>query len=273
MRGVNGRSLDLRLRLPDQPDGLEAAVRTAVQKAVNRGNITVSLKISRDEMGATGTLNQAVLAQTFTALAAVETEAQTAGVTLGATSAADILAMRGVMDQKGPGDGADALRTALIADIAPLISDFEAMRTGEGESLHGVISGQVDQIAALSEATGKVLDARADQIAAHFRSNIERVLENTDAVNEDRLAQELATLAVKADVTEELDRLRAHIQAARTLLAEDAPKGRKLDFLVQEFNREANTLCSKAQFAELTRIGLDLKHTIDQMREQIQNVE
>ena len=114
---------------------------------------------------------------------------------------------------------------------------------------------------------------RRDKARQKLQDALTRVIDNTDHLDEGRVAQELALIAVKADITEELDRLTAHVDAAQELLAQSGPIGRKLDFLMQEFNREANTLCSKSQFTELTRIGLDLKATIDQMREQVQNVE
>ena len=119
----------------------------------------------------------------------------------------------------------------------------------------------------------ELLPARTEHMAESFRAAIAKLVDNADGIDEGRVAQELALIAIKSDVTEELDRLDAHVGAARDLLAAKGPKGRKLDFLTQEFNREANTLCSKAQFADLTAVGLDLKHVIDQMREQVQNVE
>ena len=147
------------------------------------------------------------------------------------------------------------------------------MRAHEGAALEKVIADQLDQIAKLTDAAAIAAEARAPQVKENLTAALRRVIEDVGEVEEARIAQELAVLAVKSDVTEEIDRLRAHVAAARALLAEDKPAGRKLDFLAQEFNREANTLCAKAQAAALTAIGLDLKAVIDQMREQIQNVE
>jgi uncharacterized protein (TIGR00255 family) len=135
------------------------------------------------------------------------------------------------------------------------------------------LAKQLDQIAALTDAASDAALARAPQVRANLTNAVRRVLEDVAEVDEARIAQELAVLALKSDVTEEIDRLKAHVKAARDLLGSDKPAGRKLDFLSQEFNREANTLCAKAQSAPLTAIGLDLKAVIDQMREQIQNVE
>jgi uncharacterized protein (TIGR00255 family) len=147
------------------------------------------------------------------------------------------------------------------------------MRRAEGRALAQVLAAQLDRIAGLTaDAQAETANRSATQ-ADTLREALARVLAASDAVDETRLAQELALLAVKTDVTEELDRLSAHVDAARALVADPAPVGRKLDFLMQEFMREANTLCSKAQSLALTRIGLDLKTVIDQMREQVQNVE
>ena len=147
------------------------------------------------------------------------------------------------------------------------------MRASEGAALGRVLAGQIDEIARLTDAAATEAEARSAAAEDTLKAAIARVTQATDAVDPQRLAQELALLAVKTDVTEELDRLRAHVDAARALLTEKGPVGRKFDFLMQEFNREANTLCSKAQSSALTQVGLQLKVVIDQMREQVQNIE
>jgi uncharacterized protein (TIGR00255 family) len=272
IRSVNGRGLDLRLRLPDGIEGLEARVRAAVSAKVARGNVTVSLRLNRRGGGAAGRLDPDALATALAALAQVETQAEAMGVTLQHSSAADVLLLRGVME--GGADAADeGLAERLAADLPPLLDAFDAMRAAEGAALAAILSAQVDRIAELTAAAAVEAASRAGEVAARLRENLARVLQNSDGADPARVAQELALLSVKADVTEELDRLGAHVTAARALLAAREPVGRKLDFLTQEFNREANTLCSKAGAERLTRIGLDLKHVIDQMREQVQNVE
>jgi uncharacterized protein (TIGR00255 family) len=275
LRSVNGKGFDLRLRLPDWIDGLELAVRAELQKAVSRGNVNLTLKVAQDEVRDTSAyrLNPANLTAALAALASVEAAAMTAGVTLRQPTAADVLTLRGVLDTQTQELDTSALRAALLADLPALLADFAAMRATEGAALASVIGAQVDRIAALTQDAQREAAARTATQAETLRENLARVLAATDAVDEGRLAQELALLAVKTDVTEELDRLTAHVTAARAHLADPAPMGRKLDFLMQEFMREANTLCSKAQSLALTRIGLDLKTVIDQMREQVQNVE
>jgi uncharacterized protein (TIGR00255 family) len=275
IRSVNGKGLDLRLRVPDWVEGLEAAVRSDLQKAVTRGNLSLSLKLTQDDRrdDAAFRLNPAVLAAALAALGQVEAAAMASGVTLAQATAADVLTLRGMIDAAPEDTDTAPLRAALLADLGPLLTEFQKMRALEGRALAAVLTGQLDQIASLAADARRETAARATTQAATLRDALARVLTVTETVDETRLAQELALLAVKTDVTEELDRLDAHVDAARAHVADPAPVGRKLDFLMQEFMREANTLCSKAQSLALTRIGLDLKTVIDQMREQVQNVE
>lgn len=272
LRSVNGRGLDLRLRLPDWVEGLEPALRPQLQKALGRGNVTLGLKLARDEAGGGPVLVGAALDRALGQIAAVQARAEMQGLELAPPSPAEVLAMRGVLDTaETGGEDIAALRDALIADFPALLGEFSGARAREGAALAGVIAAQVDRIEALLEETAGIVARRREALADSFRAALGRVREDT--TDEARVAQEIALLAVKTDITEEIDRLRAHVAAARALLAGGGPVGRKLDFLTQEFNREANTLCSKAQFAELTALGLDLKAVIDQMREQVQNVE
>ena len=273
LRSVNGKGFDLRLRLPEGIDGLEALVRGEVGKAVARGNINLTLRVDWDGGADALRLNPVVLAGVLAALHAVEDAAVEADLRLAPTTGADLLALRGVLESGGGDRDNSALLAALTADLPTLIADFAVMRAAEGAALGSILTGQVAQIAALATAARHQAEACRPMIAASLRTNLARVIDNADSADPARVAMELALLAVKADVTEELDRLEAHVAAARTLLAEKAPVGRKLDFLMQEFMREANTLCSKAASADLTRTGLDLKVVIDQMREQVQNVE
>jgi uncharacterized protein (TIGR00255 family) len=276
IRAVNGKGLDLRLRVPDWIDGLELALRGELSRALQRGNVSLSLKVARDGLadGAEGMrVNTPALTSVLAALKQVEDAAMAAGVTLGQPTGADVLAVRGVLDTSSAEIDTAPLRAAILADLPVLLNDFNAMRAAEGAALHGVITAQLDRIATLAADAATEAHARRDAAATTLRDALTRVLANAEGVDEMRLAQELALIAVKNDVTEELDRLSAHVDAARLLLAESAPVGRKFDFLMQEFMREANTLCSKSQALALTRIGLDLKTVIDQMREQVQNVE
>ena len=272
LRSVNGKGLDLRLRLPEGIEGLEPAVRAELTRALTRGNVSLTLKVQRDEDAAPALrVNRPALSAVLAALAEVEAAATQAGVPLARATQAEVLAVRGVLDLSAGDDDSAPLRAALMADLPALIDEFKANRAAEGAALGVALAGQVDRIASLTVAARAAAEARRETAADTLRAQVARVL--ADGVDAGRLAQELALLAVRADVTEELDRLTAHVAAARALLEDAAPVGRNLDFLMQEFMREANTLCSKAQAPALTRIGLDLKTVIDQMREQVQNLE
>ena len=275
LRSVNGKGLDLRLRLPDWIEGLELAIRAELQTAMTRGNVSLTLKVMQDrgEEAPAVRLNRHQLLAALAALAEVEESAMAAGLTLRQPTAADVLTLRGVLDQTQQEQDTAPLRTAILADLPALLADFAAMRAGEGVALAAVLTEQLERIAALTQKAQCEATARTATQSETLRDALARVLGATAAMDEGRVAQELALLAVKTDVTEELDRLSAHVDAARAHVADPAPSGRKLDFLMQEFMREANTLCSKAQSLALTRIGLDLKTVIDQMREQVQNVE
>jgi uncharacterized protein (TIGR00255 family) len=276
IRSVNGKGLDLRLRVPDWVDGLELALRAELGRGLQRGNVSLSLKVARDGLsdGVEGLrVNPNALSGVLAALAVIEDHAMAHGITLRQATSADVLAVRGVLDSSAVDIDTGPLRAAILGDLPVLLAEFQAMRAAEGQALNAVITAQLDQITALVALAGTEAAARRDAQATTLREALGRILANADGVDETRLAQELALIAVKNDVTEELDRLAAHIEAARALLADEGQVGRKFDFLMQEFMREANTLCSKAQSMALTRVGLDLKTTIDQMREQVQNVE
>ncbi len=273
LRSVNGKGLDLRLRLPDWLTGLEAALRGDLSKHVNRGNITLSLRMGREESAADVRLNTPAMEAALDALAQTEALAGARGVLLAPSKASDLLALKGMLEAGADADDPAQLVEHLKSEFGGLLASFIEMRGSEGEALSGILAGQLDQVAKLTDQAADLAERRREEMAQNMRENLTRVLDNTQGADPDRVAQELALIAVKADITEEIDRLKAHVTAARSLLTQDGPVGRKLDFLMQEFNREANTLCSKSQNAELTAVGLELKAVIDQMREQVQNVE
>lgn len=273
IRSVNGRGLDLRVRAPDWIDGLEAGLRKQIGAVATRGNVTCNLRLTREDGGGTVEVNTAQLEIVLTALQQIEAQAMDAGVSLAPSKATDIVTMRGVLEQVAVEDDTKNLSAQLLADAMGVIADFDEMRTREGAALSEVLSAQLDEVADLTAQAAALAPARSVAMAATLKGNLTRVMDNIDGVEPERIAQELALIAVKADITEEIDRLGAHVTAARELLAAGGAVGRKLDFLMQEFNREANTLCSKAQMKELTAVGLALKAVIDQMREQVQNVE
>ncbi len=275
LRSVNGKGLDLRLRLPDGLASLETPLRQALGARLSRGTVTLSLRLSRIGRDGPG-FAAADLDRLLGQIAAVTARAEAAGVALRAPTALDLLHERGILDETGGPDAAAGpeLAAALMADIPALLDAFDEGRAREGAALGRVLGEQVSRIATLTTEARRVAEARGPKQAERLRGGVEALMEAAGAAPDpERLAQELALLLVKADVTEELDRLEAHVAAARALLSEAGAVGRKLDFLSQEFNREANTLCAKSGDPALTRLGLDLKHVVDQFREQIQNLE
>mgnify|MGYP002525186731 CR=1 FL=1 len=271
IRSVNGRGLDVRLRLPEGSDALEPVIRAATPKRLARGNISVNLKLSHSGDDGTPTLNNENLRAVIDAAMQAKTVAEQSGLELHPVSVGDLLSQKWVWDA-GSFSNKNWIDTAK-GQIRDLIDKLVNARAAEGQAIHSILSGQVETADNLTKAARVSANIRNAGAGGILREKILAVLEITDLADEDRLAQELALLAVKADVTEELDRLDAHIDAARGLLSADGPIGRKFDFLMQEFNREANTLCSKSGSTELTAIGLELKVVIDQMREQVQNLE
>lgn len=272
IRGVNAKGLDLRLRLPEKLGQHEAAFKLIFSKLFHRGSINVTTRLEKNTDAGRVMLDESVVDDYLRAAIAIRTRAKNLGLKLNTSTAAEIMSLRGVLR---PEDEIDiAVPIEGILDTVQAAADaFLVMRQSEGEALAGILHNQLDHITQCVQQAATLAKARKAQVSEAFRANLTSVLENADGLDETRVAQELALLAVKSDVTEEIDRLGAHVEAARVLLAQDGSIGRKLDFLMQEFNREANTLCAKSQNVELTQIGLELKATIDQMREQVQNVE
>ena len=270
LKSVNGKALDLRLRLPTGFDHLEIQARQALAQVLKRGNVQVNLSLTETGGATKLTINRDVL-QTYVALAK-DLQKQVGGPDV---SVEALLSMKGVVEMVATTTDETVLAAhdkAILKSLDEAIVALAAARLAEGAKLSAIIAAQLDQIAELHKRATANPSRKAGAIKARLREQVVSLLE-AGMMDEQRLAQEAAILATKADIQEELDRLGAHISAAKLLLTSKEPVGRKFDFLAQEFNREANTLCSKANDAGLTQIGLDLKTVIDQMREQVQNIE
>ena len=271
IKSVNGRSLDVRARLPQGYESLDPAVRSAVTAACARGNVQVNLSMKRGSAPLQLQVNENLLQQVIDLMAKLEARTQAAPPRLDG-----ILALRGVLEaveeEESPEHQAARL-AALQSDLEAALQALVAMRAAEGARLLGMARGHVDAIERLANAARRCAATQPQALRQRLKEQLALLMEDSAGVSEDRLAQELAILAGKADVREELDRLAAHVEATRELLDQGGAVGRKLDFLCQEFNREANTLCSKSVDVELTRNGLDLKSSIEQLREQVQNIE
>lgn len=273
LRSVNGRGLDMRLRLPDRLGRLDIVLRERLKKAIARGSVTLNLRISKEDSGAGTSIDEAALQASLSALAHVQHSAEAQGLPVGPADPARILTLPGVL-ASGAAEESFPPDDTLLAEFDELLAAFLASRAEEGAALRQTLSDQIDAMVPLVTQAAAQAEARKGTAADRLAENLRKILNTADGMDPDRLAQELALQAVKSDVTEEIDRLAtAHIPAAKALLTADGPVGRRFDFLMQEFNREANTLCSKSSDAVLTQTGLDLKVAIDQMREQVQNVE
>jgi len=271
-KSVNGKGLDVRLRLPQGFDALEAPVRQAASETFTRGSITVNLSITVDATATSLQVNETLLDQLI-ALAARKAANLPAGI---APARLDgLMALRGVLDsgEAAPPEVQTTRDATLLAGLKKALNDLAVSRRQEGARLMPVVTGHLDTIAALTAEAKNLSATQPAALKAKLMESLRDLSGGVPALTEDRIAQEAAMLALKADLREELDRLTAHVAQARELLAGAVPSGRRLDFLSQEFNREANTLCSKSSDVALTRVGLALKATIDQFREQIQNIE
>ena len=270
VKSVNGRALDVRCRLPQGLERLDPAVRGAVSARLRRGNVTVGLRLSQAPDAAATRVNRAWLDDLIALAAEYRGRDDIAPPRLDG-----LLALRGVIETAESADDAEAARDdgAMLATLDVALEELVRERQAEGTALAAALTDRIEEITVLTRQAEALAPTRQEALGTRLREQVAALTCAGAPVPEDRLASELALLAVKIDVTEEIDRLKSHCAAATRHLREGGAVGRKLDFLAQEFNREANTLCSKASHAALTEVGLALKAAIDQFREQAQNVE
>ena len=273
-KSVNGKGLELRIRVPSGHDSIEPYARESAARHLKRGNVQLGLNVSRIAEASAMRVNTVLLDQILAACA--EGQIRHPGIVPPRWDG--LLSLRGVMEAAEAEDvDTDAIRlgreSAMKKSLDHAMEALAQMRRAEGGRLAVVLRGQLDEMASLAARAAACAVLRPEAVKERLKVQIAAVLEAAPSLSEERVAQEVALIAVKADIREELDRLSAHVAAARDMIVGGGVIGRKLDFLSQEFNREANTLCSKSSDVELTRIGLDLKAVIDQFREQVQNIE
>lgn len=271
LRSVNGKGLDIRLRLPPGFERLEADVRRAMAQHFARGNIQASLSVQASEARVQAEINQGALD------AVLMLRDQLAGLIDPAPVKLDtLLALRGIVDFKDVADTPEvmeALDGEIMGGLEQVSGAMRDMREAEGRALDAVLRSQIEAIERLTGLVEGDPSRAHEQIRARLEAQISLILDASSGLDRDRLHAEVALLATRADIREEIDRLKTHVVAARELLARGGPVGRKLDFLAQEFNRESNTICSKSNSAAVTAAGIELKVVIDQFREQVQNLE
>ncbi len=271
LRSVNGRGLDVKLRLPPGLEALEFTLRDLAAKRLRRGNVTGTLTLKRESLATT--LPDMMALERLKTLAVELAEAIQGAPP---PRAELLLALPGVMrsvSAQNNDDDCEELAEAVQTTFLEAVEELLMARAAEGQKLLAIVCTNLQEIEALHEAARREAANQPDLLRTRLTAQLAELLANAQTLPEDRLAQEIALLATKVDAREELDRLSAHISAAKALLAEGTGVGRKLDFLMQEFNREANTLCSKSTSIPLINIGLALKAAIEQLREQVQNIE
>lgn len=272
LKSVNGKGLDVRWRLPQGLEGLEIETRKRIAARFKRGNVSAALSLIRPEATLHYQVNEEMIGQLKSAMVKLQDafpEARDPGLD-------GLLSLKGLIEveeeEEAP-EFKEKLTTALMESLEQAIVGLAKSRASEGEKLNEILEDRLtymDDLVKAAEANAALLP---EKIRERLKLQVEDLMGQAPGLPEERLAQEAAVLMVKADLREEVDRLKAHVTTARELLADPDAVGRRFDFLCQEFNREANTLCSKSTDKDLTKIGMDLKVTIDQIREQIQNVE
>ncbi len=271
IKSVNGKGLDLRLRMPPGWDAIEVPVRARAAQSLARGSVQANLTIERSGAAPVVRINAAVLDAVLATMKQLAPKVEASPPTLDG-----LLALKGVIEVSESEEREDERRAAeaeVTAGFGKVIDALGEMRRHEGAALGRVLSARLDEIATLAERADKSPARQPEAIRARLAEQVATLLDQSERFDSDRLHQEAIMLASKADVREELDRLAAHVAQARHLIGQGGAIGRRLDFLAQEFNREANTLCAKANDIELTNIGLELKVAVEQFREQVQNVE
>lgn len=271
LKSVNAKGLDVRLRLPPGWDSIEAAVRARAAERLMRGTVYANLTLERLGVATTVKINDAVLNAVLDAIDRIKPRIGAAPPTV-----EGILALKGVIDVSEAEEREEdraAAEATVVATFGSALDDLLTARREEGAALARTLQSRLDEIAALTARAEAVPGRRPEVIKTRLTEQVATLLGASDRFDPDRLHQEAILLASKSDIREELDRLVAHVAQARKLIADGGAVGRRLDFLAQEFNRESNTLCSKANDVELTNIGLGLKTVVEQFREQVQNLE
>jgi len=271
IKSVNGKGLDLRLRMPPGWDAIEVPVRACAAAALTRGSIQANLTVERSGAQPVIHVNAAVLDAIVATMKQLAPKIEASPPTLDG-----LLALKGVIEISDSEEREDERRsaeTAVTAGFAEVMDALGEMRRHEGAALARVLAARLGEIAALAERAERAPGRQPEAIRARLTEQVAALLAQSDRFDPDRLHQEAIMIATKADVREELDRLAAHVAQAQHLIGQGGPIGRRLDFLAQELNREANTLCAKANDVELTNIGLELKAAVEQFREQVQNIE
>ena len=275
IKSVNSKSLDLKIFLPEYLSVFENELRQIVLKKISRGSVFLKIKLNQQtEHQNNYVLNDKVLQNVFEKIENIERICDEKNIPLEPLKALDFLAVKGVWEEnKNSSTNVDDIKKIVLDKIEELVVSLLQTRKKEGQGLHSILSEKLSSLIELRKAAEKTLPARSNHLKKNFKSTIDGIISETSKIDENKVEQEIAIIAIKLDITEELDRLKVHIESMQDLLSSSGVVGKKLDFLSQELNREVNTICSKSQYSDLTKLGIEMKTVVDQFREQIQNVE
>ena len=275
IKSVNAKSLDLKIYLPEFISSLENELRQLVLKKISRGSVFLKIKLNpRSDLSNDYVLNDKVLNTVFEKIKNIEKICDEKNIPLEPIKASDFFAVKGVWEENTNfSTSAEDSKSIILDKTNELIESLLKARKKEGQGLHIILREKLSSIMAMQKDAEKILPERSEYLKKNFKSAIDKVILENSLLDENKIEQEIAIIAIKQDIKEELDRLKVHIASMQDLLSSSGVVGKKLDFLSQELNREVNTICSKSQFSDLTKVGIEMKTLVDQFREQVQNVE
>ena len=275
IKSVNSKSLDLKIYLPEYLSSLENELRQVASGKVFRGSVVLKIKVSQhSELSNEYVINDQVLNTVFEKIQNIGKMCEEKNIPLEPLKASDFLAVKGVWEEdKNASTFIDDMKSIILDKANELIESLLEARKKEGQGLLTILADKLASILALHKAAEEILPERSKHLEKNFKSLIDKIMSEHSQLDENKIEHEIAIIAIKQDITEELDRLKVHILSMQDLLNSTGAIGKKLDFLSQELNREVNTICSKSQYSALTKIGIEMKTLVDQFREQVQNVE
>ena len=275
IKSVNSKSFDLKIYLPEYMTFMENDIRQLVSKQIARGSIVLKIKAKHnDEASSNFTLNNEVLNTAIDEIKTIEQKCDGKNIQLSPFTVLDFFSVKGVWEEnKISQTDTVELKSVMLDKLPELIKKFIETRRIEGQGLQAILVEKLSSIMEFIKEIDKILPDRSRHLKKNFKTALDKIINEQNQVDENRLEQEIALLVIKQDIQEELDRLKVHIVSMQDLVNSSKVVGKKLDFLSQELNREVNTICSKSQYSDLTKLGIEMKTLVDQFREQVQNVE
>ena len=275
IKSVNSKSFDLKIYLPEYMTFMENDIRQLVSKQIARGSIVLKIKAKQnDEASSNFTLNNEVLNTAIDEIKTIEQKCDEKNIQFSPLTVLDFFSVKGVWEEnKISQTDTVELKSVMLDKLPELIKKFIETRRIEGQGLQAILVEKLSSIMEFIKEIDKILPDRSRHLKKNFKTALDKIINEQNQVDENRLEQEIALLIIKQDIQEELDRLRVHIVSMQDLVNSSNVVGKKLDFLSQELNREVNTICSKSQYSDLTKLGIEMKTLVDQFREQVQNVE